>query len=112
MSCLTTTRNDDASTTQRRCTSSHLNKQKKFNDSATFFNEFATIFDSFAAIFGVFAAIIFDDFAAILDDFAPILRRFCADSTYTTIMQGLYNDYKMVIQQLSTNIQQLQQFYI
>ena len=77
---------DDASTTQRRCTSSHLNKQKKFNDSATFFNEFATIFDSFAAIFGVFAAIIFDDFAAILDDFAPILH-----------IQRLYKDYITII---------------
>ena len=68
---------------------SHLNKQKKFNDSATIFNDFATIFDGFAAIFGVFVAI-FDDFAAIFDDFASILRRFCANSTYTTNIQELY----------------------
>ena len=102
----TTTTNNDASTTQRLYTSSHLNKQKKFNDSATIFKEFAAILDGFAAIFGVFVAI-FDDFAVIFEGFAAILRRFCADSTYTTITQGLYNDYEIIIQRLFTIIQQL-----
>ena len=79
-SCHTTTTNDDASTIQRRCTSSHLNKHK--NDSATIFNDFATIFNGFAAIFDVFVAIL-NNFAAIFDDFAPILRRFYIYNDYT-----------------------------
>ena len=53
------------------------------------------IFDDFA--------VIFDDFAAIFDDFAAILRRFCADSTYATIKQGINNDYTMIIQRLYNN---------
>ena len=63
----------------------------------------------FSTVLQRFSAFLLRLFSSILQRFSTILRRFYDDSA--PIMQGLYNDYKMVIQQLSTNIQQLQQFY-